>query len=105
MKNKIYLVGMSIVFLNSCAISDNSQLGNSKEKACSLSFHDKSLPCEINMNYKTSACYITKSNSGCIVISNKKPSCALGTYCKIPACSTVLTSVNGKIVETKTPCQ
>lgn len=78
-----------ILFIASTLIFNVAISSSSKEVAV-----DESAPklykngsCEIICYEKTPDCYVTKDDSGCLVISNTKPKRVNGSYiCKIESC-------------------
>ena len=100
--NRYFLIGLFPVILLGC--STENQTLTPINSGQTFIQNGKSAPCVISASYKTPACYVTPSQSGAIVVTNKKPDCK-NAVCAIPACSTIINYLpSGKVERETTPC-
>ena len=90
MNNSIILLGILIACLTSCATTNQSvKSGSTLSNPLVISTKSRPTSCNITQTEKSESCYITKSDTGNIVISNTKPNCDPKLVCTIPSGSTV----------------
>lgn len=71
------IYGVSTLALSFCCVAVLNAAPELPGTACSITCYEK-----------TPSCYVSKDKSGCLVISNEKPSCSKGScICELKACA------------------